>query len=80
MYANHMYFHISPIQLSGPFLEKNIGCDEIKANAKLFLTFQAFSRLWSVFSVLTLSASELSNSACCIKAVIFGSSFWRNVP
>lgn len=38
-------------------------------------TFQAFSRLWSVFSELTFNASELSNSACCVKAVTFGSSF-----
>lgn len=49
-------------------------------NEKLNLTFQAFSRLWSVFSVLTFSANELSNSACCIRAVIFGSSFLRNDP
>lgn len=43
-------------------------------------TFQAFSKLLSVLSMLTCIAKELSNSACCIRAATLGSSFLRNVP
>jgi len=43
-------------------------------------TFQAFSKLWLVFSELTFNARELSNSACCNNAVSFGSFPLRNLP
>ena len=48
-------------------------------NSAQLLTFQASSRFWSTSSVLTLRASELNSSACCINTLNFGSSSLRNV-
>jgi len=43
-------------------------------------TFQAFSRLWLVFSELTFNARELSKSACCNNVESLGSFPLRNLP
>lgn len=61
-----------------PSAQCNTRFDSAKQKKLLLLTIQALSRLWSVVSVLTWIARELSSSACCINASTFGSSLLRN--